>query len=96
VAVYHAATGERRLWQGSHPAQVSGVAFDPAGRFVFLATADGSLLAYRADSFDPGQTVTLRWGLGPIRGIAAAGDTIYTAVDDGVKAWPVRRLLEDL
>jgi hypothetical protein len=40
--------------------------------------------------------VTFRWGLGPIRGLAVSGDgeALFTADDEGVKVWPIRRLLE--
>jgi WD domain, G-beta repeat len=96
LSVHHAATGERRFWDGKLPSAVTGLAYDPAGKWLYAGREDGSLLAYRTDLFDAARTVTFRWSLGPLRGLAASGDgeTLFTAGDEGVKAWPIRRLLE--
>jgi hypothetical protein len=96
LSVHFSRTGDGRYWDGKLPDSVTGVAFDPAGKWLYTARHDGSLLAYRTDRFEPEKTVTLRWGLGPLRGLAVtgAGETLYTAGDEGVKAWPIRRLLE--
>jgi hypothetical protein len=96
LSVHFARTGDGRFWDGKLPDFVTGVAFDPAGKWLYTVRHDGSLLAYRTDRFEPEKTVTLRWGLGPLRGLAVTGDgeTLYTAGDEGVKAWPIRRLLE--
>jgi hypothetical protein len=96
LSVHFSRTGDSRFWDGKLPDSVTGVAFDPAGKWLYTVRHDGSLLAYRTDRFEPEKTVTLRWGLGPLSGLAVTGDgeTLYTAGDEGVKAWPIRRLLE--
>ena len=95
ISVHSAITGDLQFWTGTLPAEVTGVAFDPAGKWLYVGRHDGSLLAYPSDSFKPEKTVTLRWSLGTLRGLAVTGDgeTLFSAGDEGVKAWPIRRLL---
>jgi hypothetical protein len=35
----------------------------------------------------------LRWSLGPVRALAAFGDALVAACDEGAKVWPVAQLL---
>lgn len=98
VAVHFAATGDRRFWDGTHPATITGLAYDPGGKWLYAGRDDGTVLAYRTDLFDADKTVTLRWSLGPVTGLAVSGDgeSLFTAGNEGVKVWPVRRLLDGL
>ncbi len=75
---------------------MTGVAFDPSGHWLYVSRADGSLLAYPTERFEPERTVTFRWSLGQLFGLAVStdGETLFTACDEGVKALPIRRLLD--
>ena len=94
LAVYHAVTGERRFHDGALPDAVTGVAFDPGGKWLYAGRRDGTLVAHRTDTFAGDRSVVFRWSLGPIRGLAACGDSLLTACDEGVQVWPVAKLLE--
>jgi WD40 repeat protein len=94
IAVHHAATGERRFWDGQLPDEVAGVAFDASGKWLFAGRHDGTLVAYRTDIISNERSVVFRWSLGPIRALAACGDTLLAACDEGVQLWPMAKLLE--
>jgi hypothetical protein len=96
LAVHHPVTGELRYSNGALEAEVTGIAFDPTGRWMFVGRLDGTLVAYRASTFAQDQSVVLRWSLGPIRALARCGDALLTACDEGVKIWPMPKLLEGL
>lgn len=93
LAVYHATTGECQFYDGKLDGSVTGLAFDRAGRWLFVSRYDGSLVAYPADTYAPGRTAVFRWSLGPLRGLATCGDAVLTACDEGAKVWPVAELL---
>jgi WD40 repeat protein len=96
LAVHHAVTGERRFWDGKLPDIVSGVAFDPSGRWLYVGRRDGTLVAYRTDIISDERSVVFRWSLGPIRALAMCGDSLLTACDEGVQVWPMAKLLEGM
>lgn len=93
VAVHHTVTGERRFYDGKLDGSATGVAFDASGKWLFVARYDGSLVAYPTDTFAPERTAVFRWSLGPVRAMAAFGDSLVTACDEGAKVWPVAQLL---
>jgi hypothetical protein len=96
VAVHHAVTGERRFYDGKLPDAVTGVAFDPGGKWLFVGRHDGTLVAYRADILSDERSVVFRWSLGPIHALAACGDSLLAACDEGVQIWPMAKLLEGM
>lgn len=93
LAVYHSVTGERRFYNGKLDDGATGAAFDVSGKWLFVSQWSGSVVAYSADTFAPERTVVLRWSLGPVRALAAFGDALVAACDEGAKVWPVAQLL---
>ena len=93
LAVYHTVTGERRFYDGKLDDSATGAAFDASGKWLFVAQWSGSVVAYPTDMFAPERTVVLRWSLGPVRALAAFGDALVAACDEGAKVWPVAQLL---
>lgn len=96
LAVYHAVTGAQRFLDNDLDDEVSGVAFDPGGKWLYVSRFDGTLAAYHTATFAPERTVILRWSLGPIHALALCGADLVTACDEGAKVWPVEKLLEGL
>jgi hypothetical protein len=96
VAVHHAVTSEQRFLDGTLEGEVSGVAFDPGGKWLYVGRRDGTLVAYRTDTFAPERSVVFRWSLGPIRAMTVCGDALLSACDEGVQIWPMPKLLEGL
>ncbi|QJW94862.1 hypothetical protein FTUN_2388 [Frigoriglobus tundricola] len=94
LAVHHAVTGEGRFHDGELPDEVTGVAFAPGGRWLYVGRRDGSLVAYRTDVISDERSVVFRWSLGPIHALAACGEALVTACDEGVQVWPMAKLLE--
>ncbi len=94
LAVHHAVTGERRFHDGKLPDAVTGVAFDPGGKWLYVGRRDGTLVAYHADTFADERSVVFRWSLGPIHALALCGNSLLTACDEGVQVWPMAKLLE--
>jgi hypothetical protein len=94
LGVYHAVTGEQRFVDSEVEAQVSGVAFDPGGKWLYVGRRDGTLVAYHTDTFAPERSVVFRWSLGPIHALAACGDSLLAACDEGAQLWPMGKLLE--
>jgi WD40 repeat protein len=94
LGVYHAVTGEERFLDNEVEAQVSGVAFDPGGRWLYVGRRDGTLVAYHTDTFAPDRRVVFRWSLGPIHALAPCGDSLLAACDEGAQLWPMAKLLE--
>ena len=94
LAVHHAVTGEQRYWDGKLPDAVTGVAFDPGGKWLYVGRRDGTLVAYRTDIISDERSVVFRWSLGPIHALALCGDSLLTACDEGVQVWPMAKLLE--
>lgn len=88
---------EFRRLGGGHPGNVSGAAFAPDSRHLYVATTTGRLFVLRPDTLAP--VVAFDWHLDAIRGMAVSpdGETLATGGAEGlVKLWPVRRLLEGL
>ena len=94
LAVHHAVTGEQRYWDGKLPDAVTGVAFDPGGKWLYVGRGDGTLVAHRTDIISDERSVVFRWSLGPIHALALCGDSLLTACDEGVQVWPMAKLLE--
>jgi hypothetical protein len=94
LGVYHAVTGEERFLDSEVEAEVSGVAFDPGGKWLYVGRHDGTLVAYHTDTFAPERSVVFRWSLGPIHALAICGDSLLAACDEGAQLWPMAKLLE--
>ena len=94
LTVHHAVTGEQRYWDGKLPDAVTGVAFDPGGKWLYVGRRDGTLVAHHTDIISDERSVVFRWSLGPIHALALCGDSLLTACDEGVQVWPMAKLLE--
>jgi WD40 repeat protein len=96
LAVHHAVTGECRFLDGKLPDIITGVAFDPGGKWLYVGRRDGTLVAHRTDIISNERSVVFRWSLGPIHALAMCGDALLAACDEGVQVWPMAKLLEGM
>ena len=70
VGVYHTVTGEQRFADGELEAEVTGVAFDPGGKWLYVGRRDGTLVAYHTGTFakEPGVVFPLDARANPCTG----------------------------
>jgi WD40 repeat protein len=87
----------RCLIQGQLPGRVADLAFAPDYEHLFLLEADGAVSVCHPGLLTHVRPrARLRWHVGAARSLAVSpdGKTLATAGAEGVKLWPVARLLE--
>jgi WD40 repeat protein len=84
----------KALLQATFPVPIRDAAFAPDYEHLFVLGADGAVYVC-----NPGTLTSvrarLRWHVGPVSRLAVSpdGQTLATAGFDGVKLWPVERLM---
>jgi WD40 repeat protein len=84
----------KALLQVEFPQPIRDVVFAPDYEHLFVLSADGIVSVCNPGTLT-GVRARLRWHIGPVSGLAVSpdGQTLATAGYEGVKLWPVSRLL---
>jgi hypothetical protein len=87
----------KALVQATFPARIRDAEFSPDGEHLFVLAEDGALWVCHPGLLTHVRA-RLRWHSGQVHSLAVSPDsrTVATAGDEGVKLWPVARLLEVL